>query len=84
MSFTRPFNAENLDLRLGYGTAEILKTPDMIVCCDDDDGARFALDAGFQTVDEILTFSRDGRDHNCHVTGEQSRSFGEWYRREGP
>ena len=84
MTFTRLVDAENLDPRLGYGPAELLKMGDMVVGRDDDDSVRIALDAGFDTVKEIVTFSCDGRDYNCHVIGEESRSFRERYRREGP
>lgn len=84
MAFTRFVNAKNLDLRLGYGPAEVLKTGDMVVGCDDDDGARLTLDAGLETVKELLTFSRNGRNYDCHVTGKNSRSFRERYRWERP
>ncbi len=84
MAFTRLVNTENLDLRLGHGPAEVLQSGDMVVGCDDDDGVRLALDTGFETVEELLSFSRDGRNYNCHVTGEESRSFRDRYRWEGP
>ena len=84
MALARSLNAENLDRRLRHVSAEVPKLGDMAVGCDDDDGVRLALDAGFETVEKPVTFSCDGRNDDCHVAGKEGRSRSKWDRREGP